>query len=271
MSFISKKLLYLSCVLFVMSFDVLAMELQERQLLKQELLKELIEGDALKQYVKKEIQLYETEKIKLKTQQKRQRQNKINAKAQKVIRPVSLTRDHIYGDQEAPISIIEFSDFECPYCRKIHPVLKKLVNGSDGQVNWVFRHYPLSFHKPNAQVEAEASECVAHIAKNTGFWVFIDTLFSQPRRGKQDRTQLINRAAQKVNVKTEDLEQCKKNGQFASRVNEDEKEALAIGLRGTPANVIVHNGSNTIRIRQGAASLQTLRNDINELQKAIEK
>lgn len=237
----------------------------EHQALKQEILSELLQIPALKQQLIKEIKLYEVEKNKLKSRQKTKRQNKIKVKAKQIIRPVSTTQDHIYGNPNAAISIIEFSDFECPYCRKIHPDLKRLVNETNQQINWVFRHYPLSFHKPNAQLEAEASECVAHLAGNKGFWTFIDTLFAQPRKGKQNRNQLISRAALKTNINLDALEKCKKTRQFKKNVNTDEKEALAIGLKGTPANIIIHHASKQIHIRQGAASLKTFRKDIAEL------
>lgn len=268
---LSRFFLLLFCLSLGLSFNALALDVTERQALKQELLTEILQSDALKKYVINEIKRYETEKNQLKKQQKTNAKNKIKSSAEQIIRAVSPKIDHIYGDLNAPISIVEFSDFECAYCRKIHPVLKRLVNESKGQINWVFRHYPLSFHKPNAQIEAEAAECIANLTNNQGFWTFIDALFFQPRRGQANRDLLINRAAAKVNISPEALNECKKNGQFAEKVAKDEAEALAIGLRGTPANVIIHNKSHTIRIRQGAASLRTLRSDIEKLLGAVKK
>jgi len=255
-------------LLLTLSSSVFAVEKSQREELKQEILNELLKSGALKQQVIKEIKLYEAEKLAIKKKQKQQLKNAISQQAQKKLRPVSVTRDHIYGDPSAPVSIVEFSDFECPYCRKIHPVLKRLVNESNNQVNWVFRHYPLSFHKPIAQQEAEASECIAHLAQNEGFWHFVDALFAMPHRGKQNRDKLINQAASKVNITSKDLNECMKTGQFKQRVLADEKEALDIGLRGTPANILIHHPSKKMRIRQGAAKLQTLKKDIIELLKS---
>jgi len=256
----------LSFIFFILNSNAFSMNKEQREILKQEILNDLLHSNTLKELVSTEIKLYEINKISLKSKQKQQLQSAISQKAQKILRPVS-TDDHIYGSPTAPISIIEFSDFECPYCRKIHPVLKRLVNESKDQVNWVFRHYPLSFHKPNAQLEAEASECIAHLAQNEGFWTFIDALFAQPRRGKQNRDQLINRAAAKVNISPQSLDKCIKTEKFKKRVNMDEKEALEIGLRGTPANILIHHQSKKIKIRQGSASLQTFNKDIKELLK----
>ncbi len=166
---LTKKLLLLFGLFIAPGSNLLASESETREELKQEILHELLQSDVLKQYIIKEIKLYELEKVSLQKKQKQQRQNTLTQQVKQKIRPVSPLRDHIYGDPTAAASIIEFSDFECPYCRKIHPVLKRLVNDSGGQVNWVFRHYPLSFHKPNAQREAEASECAYHMAGNDGF------------------------------------------------------------------------------------------------------
>lgn len=85
--------------------------------------------------------------------------------------------DHIFGDKDAPVKIVEYSDFECPFCASVHPTLKQLVVDYDGDVAWVYRHYPLDFH-PNAQPAAEASECIAELGGNDEFWEFSDYIFA---------------------------------------------------------------------------------------------
>ena len=59
---------------------------------------------------------------------------------------------------DAPVTLIEYSDFECPFCKRFHDTAKRLVDASEGQVNWVYRHFPLGFHNPGAQKQAEAAE-----------------------------------------------------------------------------------------------------------------
>ena len=249
---------------FVMAVNTFAIDTEQRKKLKQEILNELLQSDVLKQHIIKEIKLYEIEKLSLQNKQKRQRQNKLTQQAKQTLRPVLPARGHIYGNPAAPVSIIEFSDFKCPYCRKIHPVLKRLVNDSDKQINWVFRHFPLGSHKPDVQQEAQASECANHLAGNKGYWQFIDALFAQPRRG-QSSEQIINRASSIANIDLSELQECIQSEKFKERVNEDGKEAVSMGLRGTPANIIIHHPSQQFRLIQGSASLSSFKKEINEL------
>ena len=111
----------------------------------------------------------------IKKQQALARANKereSSAKA-KNVRPVN-EKDHIYGNPSAEISLIEYSDFECPFCKRFHPTAKQLVDKSDGQVNWIYRHFPLAFHNPGAQKQAEASECAVKLGGNEAFWRYTD-------------------------------------------------------------------------------------------------
>ena len=85
--------------------------------------------------------------------------------------PVDPENDHIRGDKDAPYSIIEYSDFECPFCARHWPTMKQIL-ADDLEVNWVYRHFPLAFH-PQAQPAAEASECAAEQGK---FWEYADVL-----------------------------------------------------------------------------------------------
>ncbi|MDD3896751.1 MAG: thioredoxin domain-containing protein [Candidatus Peribacteraceae bacterium] len=85
--------------------------------------------------------------------------------------PIDLATDHIRGDKNAAYSLIEYSDFECPFCARHWPTMNQLI-ADDSDVNWVYRHFPLGFH-PQAQPAAEASECAAEQGK---FWEYADLL-----------------------------------------------------------------------------------------------
>lgn len=91
-------------------------------------------------------------------------------------RPIS-EDDHLYGNPDAEVTVIEYSDFECPFCKTFHPIVERLVNESDGKVNWVYRHFPLESIHPNARGMALASECVAELGGNEAFWEFSNKLF----------------------------------------------------------------------------------------------
>ena len=79
-------------------------------------------------------------------------------------------------NENPEFTVIEYSDFECPFCSRVHPTLDRLAEENDN-VTWVYRHLPLSFH-PQALPAAIASECVAQEEGNDAFWQFADTIFA---------------------------------------------------------------------------------------------
>jgi len=91
-----------------------------------------------------------------------------NDQPQPVGAPVPGLRDsdHVTGNKKAKVVMIEYSDYQCPFCGRFHPTLKQIMKDFPNQVAWVFRHYPLSFH-PNAEPAANAAECASEQGK---FW-----------------------------------------------------------------------------------------------------
>lgn len=87
---------------------------------------------------------------------------------------ISEPTDHIKGAVDAKVKIIEYSDFECPFCKQFHPVLEKIVKESNGNVSWVYRHYPLHQHSFEKLIPAN---CVAEIKGDDAFWKYSDLLF----------------------------------------------------------------------------------------------
>lgn len=92
------------------------------------------------------------------------------------IRPPSAD-DHIIGSPTAPIVLVEYSDFQCPFCKMIHPSLKQIVSESNGQIAWVYRDFPLYQIHPEAENSANAAECIAALKGNDAFWKFGDAIF----------------------------------------------------------------------------------------------
>jgi protein-disulfide isomerase len=102
-------------------------------------IKELRESGAIDRAVDAGIGRY-VERQRAEAGQRERRE--ADARAAK-LRPVSKGRDHIRGDPAAPVTLVEYSDFECPFCKRFHPTVKRLVDESKGQLNWVYRHFPL--------------------------------------------------------------------------------------------------------------------------------
>lgn len=152
------------------------------------------------------------------------------------VRPVG-DDDHIRGDANAPITIIEYSDFECPFCGRFHPTVNQVV-ADNSDVNWVYRHFPLNSIHPNAQKAAEASECAADQGK---FWEFADKLFEGQGTLGVGRAQL-SAYAKELGLNTGTFDDCVDSGEYASKVQADALDAQSGGGTGTPFSVIVANG-----------------------------
>jgi protein-disulfide isomerase len=148
--------------------------------------------------------------------------------------------DHILGNPEAPVRIIEYSDFQCPFCKRFHPTMKQIMDeyGKTGEVALVYRHFPLSFH-PNAMPAAIASECVAKLGGNDKFWNFHDQLFANQDKLSSD---LYLSLAKQLGVNENEFKSCLTDPAIAARVNQDEAEGGSAGVEGTPATFI--NGKN---------------------------
>src|SRR3989344_4571355 len=86
-------------------------------------------------------------------------------------------KDHILGARSAALVIVEYSDTECPFCKIFHTTMQQVVRDYDGQVSWVYRHFPIAQLHPKASKEAEATECAAELGGNQAFWKYIDRLF----------------------------------------------------------------------------------------------
>lgn len=87
------------------------------------------------------------------------------------------TDEHVLGNPEGDIIMFEWSDYDCPFCERVHPTLQQLVTG-DEKIAWAYRHFPLQSH-PEAFPKAVVSECFAALGGSEAFWLFTDTEFSQ--------------------------------------------------------------------------------------------
>lgn len=143
--------------------------------------------------------------------------------------------DHVRGNENAPVAIVEFSDFECPFCARLHPSLKRIVEENQ-DVKWVYRHFPLSSIHVSALGAANASECVAKLGGNEAFWQFADAAFvNQDRLGNA----FYQEIASSLGIEESAFSACLKDRSIASEVQKDGSEAISTGGRGTPFAVIV--------------------------------
>jgi protein-disulfide isomerase len=146
------------------------------------------------------------------------------------------------GPKDAPVTIVEFSDFECPYCGSAFETVEQVMNAYAGKVRLVYRQFPLSFH-PHAAKAAEASLCAADQGK---FWEYHDVLFKNQK--KLEPTDLKAHATE-VGMDAQKFGQCLESGEKKKAVDADQQAGLAAGVGGTPAffiNGIFLNGAQPI-------------------------
>ncbi len=152
-------------------------------------------------------------------------------------RKVNPQRDHIRGNPKAKVSVIEYSDFECPFCKRHHPTMQQIVETYGDKVNWVYRHFPLESLHSQAKKEAEASECAGEQGK---FWEFTDTIFEvTPSNNGLDLTKLAEYAKESGVKDLAKFNDCVDKEKYKSVVEEDLADATAAGGNGTPYNLIV--------------------------------
>jgi len=87
--------------------------------------------------------------------------------------------DHVFGDSNGAVALIEYSDLECPFCTRFHPTAQQIAETYPDDVKWVYRHFPLDSIHAEATPAAIASECVADLAGNDAFWTFLERIFAR--------------------------------------------------------------------------------------------
>lgn len=163
------------------------------------------------------------------------------------IRPVD-ENDHIRGNPNAPIVIVEYSDYDCPFCKNFHETMNLIMDnyGSSGEVAWVYRHFPLVQLHPSAPLIAAASECVAKLGDNDAFWTFSDLIFSERETNAQTNTTRLNEFATKAGVDGAAFDACVASEETKPLVEEDYNDALNAGARGTPYSIISVGGQQGV-------------------------
>lgn len=164
------------------------------------------------------------------------------------IKPIT-AEDHILGNPDASVKIVEFSDTECPFCKNFHGTMHQLINeyGKTGEVAWVYRHFPIDQLHPKARKEAEATECAAELGGNDKFWSYLDRLFEiTPSNNNLDPTELP-RIAEYAGLDRAKFEQCLASGKYAERVQENLDDAIKSEGTGTPYSIIIaKNGKKSV-------------------------
>ncbi len=179
------------------------------------------------------------------------------------VRPVDET-DHILGNVDAPIKIVEYSDTECPFCKRFHYTMKQVVKDYGGQVAWVYRHFPLEALHSKAQKEAEALECAGEQGGNVKFWAFLDRLMDVTPSNDGLPDGELSKIAAYVKLNVAEFDNCLTSGKYAGRVSSDAENASASGGEGTPYSIAVSKTGELYPI-SGAYPLESVKAIIDRM------
>lgn len=180
-----------------------------------------------------------------------------------LVLPEIKENDIVVGSEEASVTLVEFSDFECPYCRVLHPTIGQALEEFDGKIRFVYKHLPLSFH-PQAENAALASECAN---EQGNFMEYADVLFEkQEEWSGTEGTSLFKRYATSIRLNAGEFNTCLDSQRYKDKVASDVQEAQEFGISGTPGMFV---GGQFLG---GAAQYETLQAMIvSELEKSGEK
>ncbi len=189
-----------------------------------------------------------------------------DVQAKGAVDPIT-SADHIIGNPNAKLVIVEYSDTECPYCKAFHPTMQRIMSeyGEDGKVAWVYRHFPLAFHK-KAPKEAEATECASKLGNNTKFWEYLNRLFEiTPGNDQLDPAELP-KIAKAIGLDVTAFNECLESGEMKAVVDAGLASGNKAGVSGTPYSIILVN-KKVVGGINGAQPYETVKAQIDALLK----
>jgi protein-disulfide isomerase len=169
--------------------------------------------------------------------------NKLNVKDISEVRSIEpvTNKDRIKGNLDtAKVAIVEFSDLECPYCQRIHPILNEIRNNYTNDVVWVYRHFPLESIHPRARPAAHASECVLELGDNDMFWKFIDTIFAPEADSSILAEASLANVVTSLGIDSAQFTSCQNSGKHNELINAHIVDSQAAGAKGTPDVTVIN-------------------------------
>lgn len=165
--------------------------------------------------------------------------------------------EYVRGNKDAAITLIEYSDFECPFCGQFHTTVQQVIQDYPNDVKIVYRHFPLSFH-PEAEPAALAAECAGEQGK---FWEFHDELFeNQSQLGSAFYTQ----TASKLGLNAGKFQDCVSSGKYLTKIQTQAQEGGAAGVTGTPGSFLISK-DGTVSTIKGAQPYSVVKSSIDKM------
>lgn len=185
------------------------------------------------------------------------------------LRPASTEDDFIRGAENAEFTMIEYSDFECPFCKRFHDTGVSFTRNNE-EVNWVHRHFPLPNHNPQALQAAVGAECVGHDQGSEAYWSYNDRYYETTRSGGRGMPdQSVIELMMASGMAEADAEACLNDIEMQARVEAMQEEGQQSGVTGTPGIFIRHNPTGQVTRIPGAVPLPDLQNRFEQFQQEV--
>jgi len=176
--------------------------------------------------------------------------------------------DHILGNPEAEIILVEYSDTECPYCKTFHQTLQRMMNeyGKDGKVAWVYRSFPIDQLHSKSRNEAEATECANGLGGPSKFWEYLNMVYDRTTSNNTLNASELPKIATAIGLDVKSFNECLSSGKYEAKVEADYQDAINAGATGTPYSIIITKDGTKTPL-SGAYSYEQLKNILDSILK----
>ncbi|MFW6210120.1 MAG: DsbA family protein [Patescibacteria group bacterium] len=173
--------------------------------------------------------------------------------------------DYIRGYPNAPIVLIEYSDYECPFCKQFHNTMKQIMDeyGVTGRLAWVYRQFPVPQLHPNSPKISEAALCVGDIGGNDAFWEFSDRIYEERDIDEPTNVTKLPEYAEAAGVSQTDYIECMDSGRMEQAVTDSMEDGFTAGVRGTPYTILMVG--NQQAVISGAQPYDTVKGIVENL------
>ena len=147
-------------------------------------------------------------------------------------------QDHFLGSRSASVKIVEYAEVECPYCKKLHPILLRILSENEGRVSLVYRHFPLTIH-PKSFNEATALECVAEAKGDAGFFEYLDKLYEASPSNNNIDLAILPGLASELGIREETFSECLASDRYRARILRDVESGIGLNVDSVPHLIVV--------------------------------
>ena len=234
-----------------------------------QIVQNLEKSGALDRAIERGIERYRQKQINA-AKVKQEKEESQRAALAKNARVIDVKNDFIYGKPDAVISIIEYSDFECPFCKQFGDIPIHVVDSMPDQVNLVWRNFPLPFHDPMASKEAVAAVCAAQQGGNDAFWKYADGIFKNTRSNGQGMPSSgsvdpLLSMAKEQGMNMEKFESCLQSEIVKNQVIADLNDGANAGISGTPGVILINHKTGSFNVLAGAVPEEVLKQEVKNL------